>query len=153
MQNHPVRDLLVGLFVLVGMGALAYLSVQLGGLSYQGKGGLMLWGSFDEIGGLTLRAPVVIAGVPVGQVVQIGLDEDLRARVGLDVDASLELPIDTTASIRTSGLLGDQFVALEPGGEDQLLAPGDNLSFTEDALNLEKLIGTVIHGSGLGGDQ
>ena len=69
----------------------------------------------------------------------------------LDVDPSYELPIDTTAAIRTAGLLGDQFVALEPGAEDELLKHGDTLLFTEPALNLEKLVGSIVHGADLGG--
>ena len=151
MQANPTRDFIVGLFVVVGLAAVGVLSVQVGGLSYTGPGGLMLTGSFDEIGGLTERAPVTIAGVKVGRVQSIGLDEDLRAIVAIDVDAALELPIDTAAGIRTAGLLGDQFIALEPGAEDELLSSGDELEFTESAINLDKLIGAVVHG-GIGGD-
>ena len=80
---------------------------------------------------------------------RIALDDVLRAKVTLDVDADLELPIDTMAAIRTSGLLGDQFVALEPGGEDALLAPGEEIAFTENALSLERLIGKFVHDSGI----
>ena len=79
-------------------------------------------------------------------------DDDLRARVMLDLRPDLELSIDTSASIRTAGLLGNQFVALEPGGEIEILASGDVIDFTESALNLEKLIGTFMHDSDLGGD-
>jgi phospholipid/cholesterol/gamma-HCH transport system substrate-binding protein len=70
----------------------------------------------------------------------------------MDIDASLELPVDTAAGIRTSGLLGYQFIALEPGAEDDVLVTGDELQFTESALNLDKLIGAVFHG-GLGSDE
>jgi len=151
MQANALRDFVVGLFVVAGFLAIGYLSIQVGGLSYAGPGGLALAGSFDEVGGLSVRAPVKIAGVNVGRVRSIALDEDLRARVEIDVDASLELPIDTAAGIRTSGLLGDQFVALEPGAEDAVLVSGDELEFTESAVNLDKLIGAVVHG-GIGGD-
>ena len=151
MQANSTRDFVVGLFVVTGLAAVAYLSIQVGGLSYTGPGGLVLTGSFDEIGGLSVRAPVTIAGVKVGRVESIGLDDDLRATVAIDVDAALELPIDTAAGIRTAGLLGDQFIALEPGAEDELLVTGDELEFTESALNLDKLIGAVVHG-GIGGD-
>lgn len=147
------RDGIVGLFVLAGLLAVGYLSVQVGGLSYKGPGGLELHGAFDEIGGLTVRAPVVISGVKVGQVSGIGLDPDLRARVTIEVDGRLELPVDTSASIRTAGLLGDQFVALTPGAEEELLRSGDALSFTESALNIEKLVGTLVHNADLGGDE
>ena len=150
MQSTTGRDLVVGAFVLVGLVAVAYLSFQVGGLSYKGPGGLNVVARFDEIGGLSVRAPVVISGVKVGQVTGIELDEDLRAEVSLDVDATLELPVDTSASIRTSGLLGDQYIALEPGGEIDMLGPGDVIDFTESALNLEKLIGTLVHDTDLG---
>ena len=150
MQASAGRDLVVGLFVLAGLLAVAYLSIQVGGLSYKGPGGLRLFASFDEIGGLSVRAPVVIAGVKVGQVEEIVLDDDLRAKVTMDLDPSLELSVDTSAAIRTSGLLGDQFVALEPGGEEELLRSGEAISFTDSALNLEKLISTVVHDTDLG---
>ncbi len=149
MQPAAIRDFVVGLFVLAGLGAIAYLSIQVGGLSYKGPGGLELIASFDEIGGLAARAPVAISGVKVGQVARVELDPQLRARVTLDLDSSLALPVDTTASIRTSGLLGDQFIALEPGGEEQLLKSGEEIGFTESALSIERLIGKFVNNAGL----
>jgi len=147
MQSSPVRDLTVGMFVLVGLAAIAYLSVQVGGLS--GPRGFFLYATFDQIGGLTARAPVVISGVEVGQVSSIGLDEDLRARVELDLDPSVELSIDTSASIMTEGVLGNKFVALEPGGEEELLRSGEEIAFTESAVLLERLIGKFVNDAGL----
>jgi phospholipid/cholesterol/gamma-HCH transport system substrate-binding protein len=149
MQPSATRDLIVGLFVAAGLAAIGYLSIQVGGLSYKGPGGLRLYATFDEIGGLKARAPVEIAGVTVGQVVTIGLDPSMRARVTIDVDPSLKLPTDTTAGIRTSGLLGDQFIELEPGAEDQTLAPGEEIAMTESALSIERLIGKFVHDSGV----
>ena len=147
MSRSPVRDLLVGLFVLAGLGAIAYLSINVGGLSYTGPGGLTLYASFDQTGGLKPRAPVVISGVKVGQVEAIGLAPDYRARATLEIDRSLKLPTDTTASIQTAGLLGDRYIALQPGGEEQLLKSGDEISFTESAVILERLIGKLVHGA------
>lgn len=149
MQPSAIRDFVVGLFVLAGLGAIAYLSIQVGGLSYKGPGGLELIASFDEIGGLAARAPVAISGVKVGQVARVELDPQLRARVTLDLDSSLALPVDSTASIRTAGLLGDQFIALEPGGEEQLLKSGEEIGFTESALSIERLIGKFVNNAGL----
>lgn len=149
MQPSATRDLIVGLFVAVGLAAIAYLSIQVGGLSYKGPGGLRVYAVFDEIGGLKPRAPVAIAGVTVGQVISIDLDDGLRARVTLDVDPRLQLPSDTSAGIRTSGLLGDQFIALEPGAEETMLAAGDEIVMTESALSIERLIGKFVQNSGV----
>lgn len=149
MQRSSTRDLVVGAFVAVGLAAIGYLSIQVGGLSYKGKGGLELVAVFEEVGGLKERAPVAIAGVTVGQVKKIELDALLRARVTLDLDAGLELPKDSSAAVRTSGVLGDQFIAVEPGGEDELLHSGDEIAYTENALSLERLIGRFVHDSGL----
>ena len=148
MQNSPTRDLVVGLFVLAGFAAIGYLSIQIGGLDYKGDGGFELVATFDDIGGLTDRAPVSIAGVTVGKVKTVDLDELLRARVVLDLDRGLELPIDTRVAIRTAGVLGDQFLAMEPGAEEELLQSGEEIVFTEDALSLERLIGKFVDNAG-----
>jgi phospholipid/cholesterol/gamma-HCH transport system substrate-binding protein len=149
MQPSPIRDLIVGIFVAIGLATIAYLSIQVGGVNYAGRGGLVLYATFDQIGGLKERAPVSVAGVTVGQVRKIDLDERLRARVKLEVDDKLELPVDSSAAIQTQGLLGDQYVALEPGGEQALLKSGDELEFTESALSVERLIGKFVHNSGV----
>jgi len=151
MTRSPIRDLLVGFFVLAGLGAIAYLSFSVGGLSYSGPGGLTLYAAFDQTGGLKARAPVVISGVKVGQVKAIGLDQGYRARVELDLDRSLKLPTDTSASIVTAGILGDRYVSLQLGGEEQILKPGESINFTESALILESLIGKFIYGRTGGG--
>src|SRR5881628_328521 len=122
MTRAPLRDLLVGLFVLAGLGAIAYLSLSVGGLSARGPGGLMVFADFDEIGGLKPRAQVVISGVKVGQV----------------------------ASIATSGLLGDRYVSLQLGGEPETLKPGDRIAMTESAVVLERLIGKLVYGGDRG---
>jgi len=148
-QTSKGRDLAVGFFVLLGLAALGYLSIQVGGLSYTGPGGLEVVATFDDVGGLSARSPAMIAGVKVGQVKRVALDPTLRARVVIDLDPRLELPVDTSAAIRTQGLLGDQFIALEPGAEEVFLAPGEEILFTDSALNLESLIGRVVHNSGI----
>jgi phospholipid/cholesterol/gamma-HCH transport system substrate-binding protein len=148
MSRAPVRDLLVGLFVLAGLGAVAYLSFSIGGLSSGGPGGLTLFADFDEIGGLKPRAQVVISGVKVGHVSSITLDDSYRARVKLDVDARLKLPVDSSASIMTSGLLGDRYVSLQLGGDPETLKPGDRIAMTESAVVLERLLGKLVYGGG-----
>lgn len=152
MQPSATRDLIVGLFVVVGLCAIGYLSIQVGGVNYDGRGGLVLYATFDEIGGLKPRAPVSVGGVTVGSVKSIELDDLLRARVELEVDAEHEYPVDTSAAIRTAGLLGDQFVALEPGGELENLESGEEIVYTESALSIERLIGRFVHDSGIESD-
>ncbi len=151
MNRSPSRDLAVGLFVLAGLAALAYLSVNVGGLTWRNEGGLVVDAYFDEIGGLKPRAPVVIAGVKVGQVVEIRLAEDYRARVRMDLKRDLKLPVDTTASIVTAGLLGDQYISLQVGGEDRFLSSGGVITMTESAISLERLIGKFIYSNERGG--
>jgi len=155
MRESPRLEIWVGAFVLIGLAAIAYLSVAIGGLSAGGPGGLEIVASFDEIGGLKSRARVVVGGVKVGQVKSVALAPDFRARVTLDVDRRLELPTDSSASILTSGVLGDQYIALEPGGGEDMggkgpkfLAAGDEIQYTQGAVILERLIGKLIQNLG-----
>ena len=145
MHRSPMRDFIVGLFVLAGLAALAYLSISVGGLSFSNNGGLLIYAAFDQIGGLKPRAPVVIAGVKVGQIESIALDKNFRGRAALDLRKDLQLPVDTSASIMTSGLLGDQYISLELGGDEKILHAGDEITITESAVLLERLIGKLIH--------
>ena len=149
MQSSPIRDLVVGMFVLVGLVAIGYLTFQVGGISWKVPGGFTLYATFDDIGGLKERAPVSVSGVKVGQVMGVELDELMRARVTLDLTPNLELPVDSSASIRTSGILGDQFIALEPGAEDDMLQAGEEIGFTESALSLERLVGKFVNDADL----
>ena len=138
----------MGLFVLAALVTIVFLSLGVGGLAYSTGRPLRLYANFDEIAGLKTRAPVVISGVKVGQVTEIGLNDDFRARVVIDVDGSLELPVDTSASIITSGVLGDRYISLMPGGEIDFLQSGEEIAFVESAIVLERLIGKLIHGAG-----
>ncbi|TDI96913.1 MAG: outer membrane lipid asymmetry maintenance protein MlaD [Deltaproteobacteria bacterium] len=149
MSESPIRDFLVGVFVLMGLAAIAYMSVALGGASYRGPGGLQLIVTFDQVGGLKPRSRVVVGGVKVGQISEISLDENLRARVVIDVDERLELPTDTSAAILTSGVLGNQYIELEPGGEEAILKSGDEIEFTQSALILEQMISRLVQNLGV----
>lgn len=149
MQSNATRDLVVGLFVLIGLTALAYLSLQVGGIELSQGEKIELKATFDDIGGLSARAPVRVAGVKIGQVAGIDLDDDLRATVRLEVDADVGLSIDSSAAIRTAGLLGDQFIAVELGAEDDVLVDGEAFQFTESALSIEKLVGQLVHDAGV----
>jgi len=147
MERSPTRDFIVGLFVLAGIAAIAYLSISIGGFSWHGREGLKLYASFDETGALTVRAPVVIAGVRVGEVSRISLQNDFRAKVEMSLDPELKLPTDSSAAIVTAGVLGDRYIELQPGGEEKILKSGDQIPITESAVILERLIGQLIYGT------
>lgn len=147
-------ELWVGLFMLLGIGALAMLAVQ---VSSAGKGAsdtYRLEARFDNVGGLNVKAPVMIGGVRVGRVGRIWIDpDDYSPVVGLDIDRSYDaLPDDTGAAILTSGLLGAQFVGLSPGSSDFTLEEGDQIEFTQSAIQLESLISQFMFSQGSKGD-
>jgi len=149
MQNHATRDVVVGLFVMLGLATLAYLSLQVGGIDFGSAKRIQLSATFDDIGGLSVRAPVRIGGVKIGQVSGIGLDADSRPQVTLDVDADVAISTDATAAIRTAGLLGDQFISVELGAEEESLANGEAFEFTVSAFSIDKLVGQFIHNAGV----
>lgn len=139
-------ETLVGLFVLLGLLGLVFLAVKAANLaSFGNGGGYQLQARFDNIGGLKPRAPVRSAGVTVGRVVRIALDnKTYQGVVTMDIDKTYAFPRDTSAKILTSGLLGDQYVGLEPGGDEKDLAPGDVITQTQSAVVLENLIGQFL---------
>jgi phospholipid/cholesterol/gamma-HCH transport system substrate-binding protein len=150
--RSPLRDLLAGFFVLGGLLAVAFLAFRVGEAPFSESGGLRLYARFDQVAGLKRLAPVEIAGVKVGRVWSIELDDDYRARVALELAPGLALPVDTSASIVTAGLLGDRYVSLQLGGETQMLQEGEEISFTESAIVLERLIGKMVDNVGSGSD-
>ena len=148
-------DLWVGLFVCAGIGALLILAMKVGNVSTVGIGGesYTVYANFDNIGGLKPRAPVKSAGVVVGRVTSIGFDNNrFNARVALSLDKQFQFPKDTTASILTSGLLGEQYIGLEAGGDSGNLAQGETLKLTQSAVVLEKLISQFLYSKAAEGD-
>lgn len=141
-------EILVGGFVLLGIMGLGFLGLHAANLGSIGRsGGYKLSASFDNIGGLKPRAPVRAAGVTVGRVHTIAFDaKSFKGVVTLDIDDAYFFPRDTAAKILSAGLLGDQFVGLEPGGDDRNLAPGDTIAQTQSAVALENLIGQFMSG-------
>ncbi len=139
-------EIWVGIFILAGLAALTMLAVQVSNAGAGGGDTFRISANFNNVGGLSQKAPVMIGGVRVGRVGQISIDkENYRAVVGMDIDARYDnLPLDTSASIFTAGLLGAQFVGLQPGGDDLYLEEGDSLDITQDALQLEELIGQFL---------
>ena len=151
-MERKTIDLWFGAFVAAGFAALLVLALKVGNLGQErATQTYLVEARFDNIGGLKVRGPVRSAGVLVGRVSEIHFDnERFQASVTLAVDKRYTFPKDTTASILTSGVLGDQYVALEPGAETTNLASGDEIQFTQSAVVLERLIGKLIQNLGSG---
>ncbi len=141
-MNRTTLDLWVGIFVAIGLGALLFLALKVGNLAAANSGdAYRLIAKFDNIGGLKIRAPVKSAGVVVGRVADIQFDpQSYVAVVTMRVDARFKFPRDTFASIMTSGLLGEQYIGLDPGGDTEMLKDGDTIKKTQSAIVIEKLI-------------
>lgn len=141
-------DLWVGLFVCAGIGALLVLALKVGNMSgFSVADTYKVYAEFDNVGGLKPRAPVKSAGVVVGRVTEVSFDnETFRARVTLHVDKRYKFPKDSSASILTSGLLGEQYIGMDGGGDEQMLKEGDRLLITQSAVVLEKIIGQFLYG-------
>ncbi len=137
----------VGLFVLLGLLAVVFLALKAANLaSFRVGNTYAVTARFDNIGGLKVRAPVKSAGVTVGRVTAIALDtKTYQGTVTIEIEQGLEFPTDTSAKILTSGLLGDQYVGLEPGGADQYLKPGDQIKMTQSAVVLENLLSQFLY--------
>lgn len=141
-------ETIVGIFVVVGILCLAYLSVKLGKMEILGGNYYELSADFSSVSGLKTGASVEIAGVEVGRVDRIELDPargDL-AKVLMRIQSGIKLTDDSIASIRTRGIIGDKFILIKPGGSDKLLADGGRIRDTESAVDLEQLISEYIHG-------
>ncbi len=147
MSKTKTLELAVGLFVALGLAAFFMLAMKVSDItSLRDIKGYVVTAQFENIGGLKVRAPVTIAGVRVGRVSGINIDKNnYEAVVQLAIDSQYnQLPVDSSASILTSGLLGEQYVGLEPGGMDEYLKEGANIKLTQSALVLEKIVGHLF---------
>jgi len=146
MTNRKI-EVLVGIFVAAGFAALFVLAMQVSNLSTFSPGeSYTVTVRFDNIGGLKVRSPVTVGGVRVGRVSAIRYDPEVfSAVVSMSIDANQDyFPVDTGASIYTSGLLGEQYIALEPGAEEAVLKDGDAIQIAQSAVILEQLIGKFV---------
>lgn len=146
-MSNEKSDWWVGLFVLLGAIALAFLALRAGNFStFTFASTYNLSAKFDNIGGLKVRAPVKSAGVVVGRVADIKLDDkNFQAVVTLKMEKSFNFPADSSAKILTSGLLGEQYIGIEPGGDDKNLENGNAISMTQSAIVLETLISKFLY--------
>ncbi len=136
----------VGLFIIFGILALGYLSVKLGRLEVIHGGGYTLYADFSDIGGLKPGASVEIAGVEVGTVKSMRLNRDYQAVVAFSIDKGVKVQEDAIASIKTKGLIGEQFVQITPGGSEQILPSGGRIRETEPAIDIQGLIAKYVFG-------
>lgn len=149
-MTREKTDFWVGLFVLLGIVSLVFLALRAGNLSSFsfGSSSYQVQANFDNLGGLKVRAPVKSSGVVVGRVSAIQFDNQMyQAVVTLDLQQGFEFPVDSSASILTSGLLGEQYIGLSPGGEDKMLAQNDRIQYTQSAVVLEELISKFLYSS------
>lgn len=147
MKQTKTTELLVGMFIAGGIAALFVLAMKVSNLSsFSQVDSYTVTAHFENIGGLKVRSPVTVGGVLVGRVTSIDYDSDrYQAVVTLDLDGKYrQFPDDTSASIYTAGLLGEQYVGLEPGGSEDMLADGSEIEMTQSALVLEKLVSKFL---------
>jgi phospholipid/cholesterol/gamma-HCH transport system substrate-binding protein len=144
MERSKV-NVAVGIFVVLGVLALAYLSIRLGKVSLLGGGGYVITADFPSVGGLKAGSTVEIAGVEVGRVDSIGL-ADYQARVVLRMESGIKLQEDSIASIKTKGLIGEKYIRISPGGSDKLISPGGRLREVEAPVDFEELLSKYIFG-------
>jgi phospholipid/cholesterol/gamma-HCH transport system substrate-binding protein len=148
-----MMEIWVGVFVAAGLASLFMLAMRVSNLSgLDSEEGYKITASFENIGGLKVRSPVSASGVRVGQVADIRYDSGTyRAEVVLQIDPRYnQFPTDTSASIFTAGLLGEQYISLAPGAEEEMLKEGDNIMLTESAIVLERLIGQFLYSKAAG---
>lgn len=146
-MQRATLDIWVGSFVIAGLAAILFLALKVGNMgSFDGGETYLVSAQFQNIGGLKRRAPVKSAGVVVGRVADVGFDnQTYEANVTLALDARYKFPVDTSAAIMTSGLLGEQYIGLEAGGDEKMLANGGKLTLTQGAVVLENLIGQFLY--------
>jgi phospholipid/cholesterol/gamma-HCH transport system substrate-binding protein len=146
MMNRKVMDLWVGVFVAISFAAILFLALKVSNFSASSFAATYeLTARFDNIGGLKVRGPVKSAGVVVGRVADIRFDpQNYEANVILNIDSRYQFPKDTFASILTSGLLGEQYIGLDAGGDEQMIPPGGKIAKTQSAIVLEKLISQFL---------
>jgi phospholipid/cholesterol/gamma-HCH transport system substrate-binding protein len=146
-MNQARLETTVGLFVLAGLAAVAWLALKIGGGSLTGVDTYLVHANFSNVAGVNPGSNVVISGVTVGKVDAVRLDfVNFRAVVDMRVRADVKLPTDSIVSVRTSGLIGDKFLAIRPGGETELVGEGGTLTETEPTVDIESLISRFAFG-------
>ena len=146
MGNSRI-EITVGIFLVIGFLALAWLALQLGEVSWlAGSKSYIVQAEFNNISGVKAGADVQIAGVTIGKVRQLSLNEDRQAVVKMQIDKTVAIPKDSIASVKSQGIIGDKFIQISLGGDEKLYKPGDTIVDTESAVDLESLISKFAFG-------
>jgi len=145
MKKYNI-ELSVGFFLLLGILSLAYISINLGKLEIIGKEGYTVFAEFEKAGGIKPKAIVEIAGVEIGTVKSVSITNDYFARIELTINKNIKLQEDAIASIKTKGLIGEQYVQISPGGSDNIIPNGGKIRETESAIDIEELISKYVFG-------
>jgi phospholipid/cholesterol/gamma-HCH transport system substrate-binding protein len=144
-MDYKRVELSVGIFLLIGLASLAYLSFKLGHVKIWGSTDYTVYATFSNVGGLKARATVTVAGVPIGRVERIQL-KDGTALVTLSIYSGVKLEEDAIASIKTTGIVGDKYVAISPGASDQFIPINGKINDTQSPVDIEELIGKFMFG-------
>jgi phospholipid/cholesterol/gamma-HCH transport system substrate-binding protein len=145
MNRKHNAELMVGIFVLLGVLALGFLSIRLGKLDVVGKSGYTVYAEFANAGGIKSGASVEIAGVEIGKVKNVRL-VDYMAKAELWINKGISLQEDVIATIKTKGLIGEKFIQISPGGSDRLLVEGEKIRDTQSAIDIEELLSKYVFG-------
>jgi phospholipid/cholesterol/gamma-HCH transport system substrate-binding protein len=136
----------VGVFVLLGLICVGYLTIKLGKMELVGDNNYPIYAKFQSVSGLKKGSHVEMAGVRIGTIDSITLDKENKAVVKMKIEKGLSLTDDAIASVKTAGIIGDKYIKISPGGSDTLLKPGETITETESALDIEELVSKYVFG-------
>jgi len=144
MQQYRRIEITVGVFVFLGIVAASWMAVKLGQIGGLGQSGYPIEAVFTDAGGVRVGSDVMMAGVIIGRVAGVALQDNQKAKITLQINSGVELSSDVIASVRTKGIIGERYIRITQGGDTDLLAAGDEVEETESAINLEDLVSKYI---------
>jgi len=147
MNEYKKIEMIVGAFVLVGIISISWMAVKLGQIGGLGASGYAVEAVFDDAGGMRSGSDVMMAGVVIGRVGNVVINEDSDAKLTLMIDNEIVLTSDAIASVRTKGIIGERYIRISQGGDDEMLQAGDEIEETESAINIEDLVSKYIFSS------
>jgi phospholipid/cholesterol/gamma-HCH transport system substrate-binding protein len=148
MNEYKKIEMIVGAFVLAGIISISWMAVKLGQIGGMGASGYMLEAVFTDAGGMRSGSDVMMAGVVIGRVDDVAVNDDSEARLTLLIDDDIPVTSDAIASVRTKGIIGERYIRVTQGGDDEMLQGGDEIEETEPAINIEDLVSKYIFSSG-----